>query len=105
MSRTAGRDGKGAGTLRPVDTGGGEAIIQPHLVPLAGQRSRKIFDRGIGEKTGRKVGLPAKLLKDGFGRGLLRRERQLEMVYDAVDDDGLGEERDDSRSAPSEPCR
>jgi hypothetical protein len=53
-------------------------------------------DRG---KTDRKFGLPAKLLKDGLGRELLRREGQLEMVDDAVDDGGLGEKRDDLHHA------
>jgi hypothetical protein len=54
-----------------------------------------MFDRGVGEKPGLRVGLPQELLKGSLGRRVLRRERQLEMVDDAVHDGRLGEERDD----------
>jgi hypothetical protein len=73
MSRTAGKAGK--------RTGG------------------NIFDRGIGKEPGRRVGLPVKRLKDGLGRRLLRRERQLQVVNDPVDDGVLREESDDAHLA------
>jgi hypothetical protein len=75
-------------------------MIRTHLAARVQRRSRNIFDRGIGKEPGRRVGLPVKLLKDGPGWRLLRRERELQVVDDPVDDGVFREEGDDGQDRP-----
>ena len=63
-----------------------------------------MFGRRIGKIPGRRIGLPKtlltkKLLMNDLGWGLLRNERQLQVVDDTIDDGRLGEERDDPHRA------
>jgi hypothetical protein len=70
MSRGVGHGKKSARQVKPADSGADGSQNRPDLSPPAGKRSRKIFDRGIGDH----VLVP----KSPGGRWrLLRGERRL----------------------------